>query len=107
MEVLVRVPPERLQEAVLRQGQELILDDEDDILQMPGGRVKDLVSRLLAAMLPDEIRWLDEQGIAYSLTVTNDEQAFSFAFETERDAVRFQNLWGGELIEEPTGVLLH
>jgi hypothetical protein len=107
MEVLVRVPPERLQEAVLREGQALILHDEDEILQMPGGRVKDLVSGLLAAMLPDEIRWLDEQGIPYSLKVTSDERAFSFTFETECDAARFQNLWGGEFVEETTSVLLH
>jgi hypothetical protein len=87
----------------------------DTILACPWSRVmamepdelRDIVARLVATMLADELSWLDERRLACNVRITDDEHVFIIDFAARRDALLFQKTWGGEFCDAPAAAVTH
>ena len=101
--IRLTVTDERWRFAIERAAAEGVLPTASMIFAMDDGEVQRIATRITELALANELAWLDERGIAYTVCAADDTRSLDLLIVGEAAAQQFLDAWGGELLNMKPG----
>jgi hypothetical protein len=98
-ELRLAVSEERLRAALHACRDAVLAPSLGELLCMDRKALQGIAQALAAAILEEEIEWIEAHSIACTIKPTSDEHVYILDFERLAEALLFQRIWGGEFRE--------